>query len=422
MVRKREKGMANYDRILQRYFESAIGNYLITDTSWKLLYCKGSLLIGEDQWNRWSKLYHDDPTEDLDIEWEIAEKGNGLYYRVRTKEIRDGNESYLVHQVYDVSDFANIFHDLSSYSRMWRTLSTCQADLMSILSDQLTHCLPIVVKNLQAECAVLYVDRTTDELRRYVYAKDMQKVVKKRMPELKFDVFSEKHVPGKTCELPGFHGDFMCFTKGCTISGDFYGLYVALPKTGKDDDRMYSMYFSMFKLFIENALLRDKVVYESEHDHLTGLYNKAKYSALMNGRFRTCDCITVFNLDVNYLKRVNDTMGHEAGNTLLRMAADSLKAVADGEDTYAFRLGGDEFMLIAADADETKAQRIERRWRDALAEINKNADGIECVIACGIKTGKKPYDIDQILEEADKLMYADKRAIKISRGDDPDAR
>ena len=107
---------------------------------------------------------------------------------------------------------------------------------------------------------------------------------------------------------------------------------------------------------------------------------------------------------------------------MLRMAADSLKAVADGEDTYAFRLGGDEFMLIAADADEAKAERIERRWRDALAEINKNADGIECVIACGIKTGKKRYDIDQILEEADKLMYADKRAIKISRGDDPDAR
>ena len=62
------------------------------------------------------------------------------------------------------------------------------------------------------------------------------------------------------------------------------------------------------------------------------------------------------------------------------------------------------------------------RDREALAEINEKADGIECVIACGIKTGKKPYDIDQILEEADKLMYADKRAIKISRGDDPDAR
>lgn len=414
--------MANYDKILQRYFESAIGNYIITDTAWNILYCKGSLLIGADRWKRWTRLYCEDTTEDLDIEWEIAEKDNGLYYRVRTKEIREEGESFLVHQVYDVSDFANIFHDLSSYSRMWRTLSTCQSDLMSILSDHLTHCLPVVVRNLNAECAVLYTDRTVDELRRYVFAPEMKKVIKKRMPEMKFDVFSEKHVPGKTCELPDFHGEFMCFAKGCTISGDSYGLYVALPKNDKDSDRMYSMYFSMFKLYIENALLRDKVVYESEHDHLTGLYNKAKYSALMNGKFRACENITVFNLDVNYLKRVNDTMGHEAGNTLLRMAADSLKAVADGEDIFAFRLGGDEFMMVATEADEKKAQKLEKKWRDALAEINENGNGIECVIACGIKTGTKPYDIDEILEEADKLMYQNKREIKISRGDDPDGR
>ena len=414
--------MANFDLILQTYFESsAVGNYIVTDTKWKILYCKGSILIGEDQWKRWCRLYSEDPTENLDMEWEIAEKDKGLYYRVRTKEIVIDRESFLVHQITDVSDFASIFQDLSSYSRMWRTMSTCQSDLMNVLSDPLTRCLPIVVKHLQAECAVLFVDRTMGGLKRYVFASEMDTVIKKKMNDMDFIEFAGQHTSGKYYELPGFHGEFLCFTKGCTISGDSYGLYVAVP--GADNsDRMLPMYFSMFKLYIENALLREKVVYESEHDHLTGLFNKAKYSQLMNGRFRMCEHITIFNLDVNYLKRINDTMGHEAGNTLLRMAAKSLKAVADEEDIFAFRLGGDEFMLIAADTDEAKGKRIEERWRKALADVNAEGNGIECVIACGIVTGNKPYDIDAILEESDKLMYADKRAIKISSGDDPDAR
>lgn len=413
---------ADYDLILQKYFESVVGNYIVTDTSWKVLYCKGSLLIGEEQWKRWCRLYSSDPTENLDMDWEIAEKDKGLYYRVRTKEIVTEEDRFLVHQITDVSDFASIFQDLSSYSRMWRRLSTCQSDLMNVLSDPLTKCLPIVVKHLQAECAVLYVDRTMGELKRYVFSKDMEKVIKKKMTDLNFIEFAEQHSAGKTCELPGFFGEFTCFTKGCTISGDSYGLYVAVP-SDDNSDRMLPMYFSMFKLYIENALLREKVVYESEHDHLTGLYNKVKYSQLMNGRFRTCEHITIFNLDVNYLKRINDTMGHEAGNTLLRMAAKSLKEVADGEDIFAFRLGGDEFMLVAADTDEEKGKKIEKRWRQALADINaEEGNGIECVIACGMVTGSKPYDIDALLEASDKLMYADKRAIKIARGDDPDAR
>ena len=106
--------MANFDLILQTYFESsAVGNYIVTDTNWKILYCKGSILIGEDQWKRWCRLYSEDPTENLDMEWEIAEKDKGLYYRVRTKEIVIDRESFLVHQITDVSDFASIFQDLS---------------------------------------------------------------------------------------------------------------------------------------------------------------------------------------------------------------------------------------------------------------------------------------------------------------------
>ena len=187
------------------------------------------------------------------------------------------------------------------------------------------------------------------------------------------------------------------------------------------DDMLYPLYFNVFKLFIENSLLREKVTFESEHDHLTGLYNKGKYLELLKSEFPFYDSIAVFNMDVNYLKRTNDTLGHEAGNRLLTKAADSLKAVSN-EKVYPFRLGGDEFMLVAANLDEDAIQKIKSDWKKKLEELNTLDPEIECVIACGLVFGKKPYDLADILAKADLLMYQDKRAIKISRGEDPNSR
>ena len=412
--------MANYDSILQKFFSTTDSNYVITDAAWNILYTSESLHIDEDQWSRWTRMNHEEAVDGLDMEWEIADKNNGLYYKVRSKVIEDEGEKFIVHRLYDVSDYASIFQDLSSYSRMWRTMTMCQRDLMNVLTDKITGCLPIVVKHLQSECAVLFIGRATG-VTRYIYAQGYERPLRKSMPEMDLTAFVEEQSEGIEYTLKDFHGEFMCFAKGTIISGEAYALYVNVPK---DDnaDRMFKMYFNMFKMYLENALLREKIVYASEHDHLTGLYNKAKYSQLMSSTFRTCEHITVFNLDVNYLKRINDTLGHEAGNQLLRMAANSLKAVSNDENVFAFRMGGDEFMMMACEVDEAQAKEIEAKWREALAKINEEQNDIECVIACGIKTGTAPYDIDAILEEADKLMYADKRAIKISRGDDPDAR
>ena len=413
--------MADYNKILQKFFGAVACNYIVTDADWVILRTFGEITIDDDVWARWTRMYHDDPIEGMNMKWEIADKRSGQYYKVSTAAVEDDGEMFLVHELYDVSDYAIIFHDLSSYSRMWRAMSMCQSDLINVLTDKLTGCLPIVVKHLQSECAVLYI-RRADGISRYVFADGYARPLRKKMDDMDIDALLCSHKEGSEYELPDFFGEFMCFTKGSIISGDAYALYVNL-REDDDTDRMLKMYFNMFKMYLENALLREKIIYAAEHDHLTGLYNKAKYSQLMSDKFRTCENITVFNLDVNYLKRVNDTMGHEAGNNLIRMAAKSLEAVSNDENIFAFRMGGDEFMMVACEVDESQAAEIEAKWREALARINEDSNnGIECVIACGIMTGTAPYDIDEVLEEADRRMYADKRSIKISRGEDPDAR
>ena len=167
--------------------------------------------------------------------------------------------------------------------------------------------------------------------------------------------------------------------------------------------------------------LRHKIVYESEHDSLTELYNRGKFMELKKAAFTGFDSIAVYYLDLNYLKRTNDVFGHEEGNRLLVKAADSIRAVL-GNNIYGFRMGGDEFLIVAANLSRKAADELKAGWQEELARINRAETKLECIIACGMAYAKKPYDLTAVLNKADRRMYMDKRAIKIQRGDDPDDR
>ena len=78
-----------------------------------------------------------------------------------------------------------------------------------------------------------------------------------------------------------------------------------------------------------------------ERDGMTGLYNKGKLMELKQSLFRKQEKIAVFNMDVNNLKYMNDNFGHEAGDRLIRKAAESLKRI-ESRNIMAFRTGGDE--------------------------------------------------------------------------------
>ena len=150
---------------------------------------------------------------------------------------------------------------------------------------------------------------------------------------------------------------------------------------------------------------------EKERDGLTGLYNKGKLMELKQSLFKRQDAIAVFNMDVNNLKHMNDTYGHEAGDRLIRKAADSLRAI-EARNVMAFRTGGDEFMVVALHVSPEEAEGLRRRWEEALAELNRAEDGVTCVVACGMACGAKGYDLEELFAAADQRMYEDKLAKK----------
>ena len=150
---------------------------------------------------------------------------------------------------------------------------------------------------------------------------------------------------------------------------------------------------------------------EKEHDGLTGLYNKGKFMELKRTLFQAQDAIAVFNMDVNDLKYMNDTYGHDAGDQLIRKAAESLRRI-QARNVMPFRVGGDEFIVVAIHVTREEAEQLRRKWEAGLAELNGMPDGVKCVIACGMACGVKGYDLEALLAQADQRMYEDKKAKK----------
>lgn len=154
-----------------------------------------------------------------------------------------------------------------------------------------------------------------------------------------------------------------------------------------------------------------KITAEKEHDHMTGLYNKGKYMSLLSENFGGPQSIAIYNMDVNNLKITNDTYGHEMGDFLLIKAATSLRMM-ESDQVMGFRMGGDEFMLIALDLTQEEALELKAQWEAAVERLNQKNDNIPLVIACGMAYGQGDYDLNELLKQADALMYEDKKQKK----------
>ncbi|SCX84057.1 diguanylate cyclase (GGDEF) domain-containing protein [Lachnospiraceae bacterium XBB2008] len=182
--------------------------------------------------------------------------------------------------------------------------------------------------------------------------------------------------------------------------------------------RIYSMIVLALFLWAFTVIIRNinatnaaiEAQYEAEHDKLTGLYNKGKYIMLKEDHFGNPGSIALFNFDVNNLKYINDNYGHEYGDELIIKAAQSIHAVTS-DNVFGFRMGGDEYAMVAVNITEKEAEEIHSRWEKTLAELNTQGD-VFCVMACGIKYCKGEFDADELFHQADDQMYLDKKARK----------
>ncbi len=158
----------------------------------------------------------------------------------------------------------------------------------------------------------------------------------------------------------------------------------------------------------DKKIKNDKVKYLSFHDVLTGLYNRYYFSEEIK-RFSSerNQPLSIIMSDINGLKIVNDTMGHEEGDKIIVRFAEVLKSKIRSNDVAA-RIGGDEFAVIMPNTDEAGAEKFIRRLLDAV-DCDNRQNEVYLSVSFGYATQKGQYKtLDDLLKKADLNMYSDK--------------
>lgn len=150
-------------------------------------------------------------------------------------------------------------------------------------------------------------------------------------------------------------------------------------------------------------------------DKLTGLHNRNYMEARSKEGVRLNDFpVSLIMADCNYLKRTNDTLGHEYGDLLLQRIAN---AITDSipKNCVAMRVGGDEFVILCMQCSNEKAQQIVDDIKKKLKE--RSDDKLTLSAAFGISTTEEgeEFSFKQAYEAADQEMYRDKKASRAER-------
>lgn len=156
----------------------------------------------------------------------------------------------------------------------------------------------------------------------------------------------------------------------------------------------------------ETARRNERLEMEAYSDPLTRLLNRRAWDQMLAKEEERCrrygHPAAVLAIDLDELKRVNDSAGHAAGDDLIARAAAALRQAAREADVVA-RLGGDEFGILAVECDAAGAEALAARARQALAELQVKA-------SVGVGSRAPASGLKAAWEEADRRMYADKRA------------
>jgi diguanylate cyclase (GGDEF)-like protein len=183
----------------------------------------------------------------------------------------------------------------------------------------------------------------------------------------------------------------------------------------EDDVRLLELLLGHTIEAIKRIRLQKELKEQAIHDPLTGLYNRyyllqaLKQEAKRSKRYG--HPIAFLMIDVNRFKEINDRFGHQMGDKVLQAVA-SLLLETVRETDIVVRYGGDEFLIILLETDD-EAVAVKQRIIEKVASRNKMHELIGFPVTLSIGTAywdpQGPKSVGEVLAEADKRMYDDKR-------------
>lgn len=172
----------------------------------------------------------------------------------------------------------------------------------------------------------------------------------------------------------------------------------------------------VFLVTIALALLISKWVarpmHMAFHDRLTGLKNRTAFEEIMEKRMKQRQATALLMIDLDHFKKVNDILGHDKGDELLKKVATCIKRHCRQEDT-AIRMGGDEFIVLLPNSTVEDSARVAEQLLNAISHLFQSVtdvSNIPLTASIGISiTPKDGLDIETLYKKADIALYASKQ-------------
>jgi diguanylate cyclase (GGDEF)-like protein len=178
---------------------------------------------------------------------------------------------------------------------------------------------------------------------------------------------------------------------------------------------VYIMGHSLMKGIV---LRESKILELSRQDGLTGLWNRRYVNEILEHEIaltnRNLYCLSLLILDLDFFKKVNDTYGHQAGDTVLMATTSILQKCARTTD-YVGRFGGEEFIIILPNCDAEMSIEVANRYRKSIEaqKIQVGEHTIQITASFGVTTMlptntcqfKMQTCLDEMINTADKALY-----------------
>jgi len=193
-------------------------------------------------------------------------------------------------------------------------------------------------------------------------------------------------------------------------SGEIYPERLTIG-TVRDQEGRIAHYVGVFSDISDVKRTQERLDFLAHHDLLTGLPNRLLFNDRVTHAIERAQrdgrAIAILFVDLDRFKHVNDTLGHEFGDQLLKRVADQLTATLRNSDTIA-RLGGDEFIVLLEDiADRDGAMAVARQLLTILAQPISVASN-EVFVSASIGVSCYPADgqeVTTLIRNADAAMY-----------------
>ena len=145
-------------------------------------------------------------------------------------------------------------------------------------------------------------------------------------------------------------------------------------------------------------------------DTLTGVSSRYAYDKALkklNAEKSIPKKLAVFSIDINGLKKTNDTLGHEAGDELIRGAADCISSIFSSNGVC-YRTGGDEFIVISEMNREQANKAITKLTKEAGKWHGKIVKELQLAMGYALYVDHPEMTVEKLIQEADMAMYSDK--------------